>query len=190
MNIILFGPPAAGKGTQARRLSAERNMAHLATGDMLRAARSAGTPLGAKVADIMDRGELVSDEIVISLIEENLSQSDAAGGAIFDGFPRTVPQAEALEAVLNRRGESLDVVVHLKVDEDQLVGRVEKRLAEEGRTDDELDTFLHRLKGYGEYAGLLLPYYENQGKVRTVDGMRSPDEVFTAICAALDAVPA
>src|SRR5579862_8290563 len=110
MNLVLFGPPAAGKGTQAKRLVAERRMVQLSTGDMLRAARASGSALGKRVAGIMDRGELVSDEIVIALIEEALTESDKAGGAIFDGFPRTVAQAEALDRLLARRSSGIDMV--------------------------------------------------------------------------------
>lgn len=190
MNIILFGPPAAGKGTQAKRLAALRGMSHLSTGDMLRAARTAGTELGEKVAGIMDRGELVSDDIVIALIEERLPAAEAAGGAIFDGFPRTVAQAEALDAVLAKRGSQIDVVVCLVVDEAALIARITKRFEEEGRTDDNPETFINRLRQYEDLTAPLLPYYERQGKLRTVDGMDNPDAVFAAINATLDAVPA
>ncbi len=136
MNLILFGPPAAGKGTQAKRLVSNRGMVQLSTGDMLRAARSSGSPLGQRVAGIMDRGELVSDEIVIALIEEALPDAEAAGGAIFDGFPRTVAQAEALDDMLAGRGSRIDLVLRLRVDDDALLARVAGRFAAEGRADD------------------------------------------------------
>ena len=123
MNLILFGPPAAGKGTQAKRLVSERGMVQLSTGDMLRAARTSGSALGERVAGIMDRGELVSDEIVIDLIEEALPKAEAAGGAIFDGFPRTVAQAEALDDMLAGRGARIDLVLRLKVDDEALLHR-------------------------------------------------------------------
>ncbi len=190
MNVILFGPPAAGKGTQAKRLTTSRRMVQLSTGDMLRAAREAGTALGDRVADIMDRGELVSDDIVIALIEERLPNAEAAGGAIFDGFPRSQGQAEALDEALARRGSKIDVVLHLIVDEDELTARVRKRFVDEGRSDDTLEVFERRMHSYKEHTLPLIPYYQAQGKVREIDGMAAADRVFEAICATLDAVPA
>jgi adenylate kinase len=133
MNLILFGPPAAGKGTQAKRLVEERGMVQLSTGDMLRAAIASGSELGQRVNGVLARGDLVSDDIVIALIEERLAEAESAGGAIFDGFPRTVAQAEALDAMLARRGAKIDAVVRLKVDEAQLIDRIAKRFAEQGR---------------------------------------------------------
>jgi len=187
MNIILFGPPGAGKGTQAKRLVESRGWVQLSTGDMLRDARKAGTELGNRVAGIMDRGELVSDEIVIALIEERLADSDAAGGAIFDGFPRTVPQAEALDKLLASRSEPIAKVVRLVVDQDELVARVEKRAAEEGRADDTVEAFKVRLKAYNDQTAPLIPFYTGQNKLVDVDGMGTMDEVSARINAALDA---
>jgi adenylate kinase len=177
VNIVLFGPPAAGKGTQAKRLVAERRMVQLSTGDMLRAARSSGSELGRKVAGIMDRGELVSDEIVIALIEEALPTAEAAGGAIFDGFPRTVAQAEALDELLIRRGSRIDVVIRLVVDDEALMGRIAKRYAEEGRSDDNPEAFAVRLGAYNRQTAPLLPFYKSQGKLVEIDGMASVDKV-------------
>ena len=187
MNLILFGPPAAGKGTQAKRLVAERDMVQLSTGDMLRAARASGSELGRKVAAIMDRGDLVSDEIVIALIEERLPETEAAGGAIFDGFPRTVAQAEALDRMLAARGARIDKVVRLKVDDEALMARIAGRFAEEGRPDDNPDSFKVRLAAYNGQTAPLLPYYAAQGKLTEIDGMGSIDEVARALDAALDA---
>jgi adenylate kinase len=185
MNLILFGPPAAGKGTQSKRLVAERGMVQLSTGDMLRAARTSGTELGTRVASVMDRGELVSDEIVIALIEERLPETEAAGGAIFDGFPRTLAQAEALDRLLKGRGRRIDKVVRLKVDEDALIARITKRFTEEGRPDDNPETFKIRLAAYNAQTRPLLPYYEAQGKLSEVDGMRSVEQVAGEIDQAL-----
>ena len=185
MNLILFGPPAAGKGTQAKRLVAERGMVQLSTGDMLRAARASGSELGRKVAGIMDRGELVSDEIVIALIEERLPEAEAAGGAIFDGFPRTVAQAEALDAMLAARGSRIDRVIRLKVDDEALLARVTRRFREEGRADDNPESFKVRLGAYNAQTAPLLPYYEAQGKLSEVDGMGSVEAVAAAIAEAL-----
>jgi adenylate kinase len=186
MNLILFGPPAAGKGTQAKRLVETRRMVQLSTGDMLRAAIAAKSELGLKVAGIMERGELVSDEIVIALIEERLPEAEAAGGAIFDGFPRTLAQAEALDIMLKGRGAKIDQVIRLKVDDAQLMQRITGRFAESGRPDDNPETFKVRLDAYNTQTAPLLPYYEGQGKLTEVDGMGSIDQVAAAIDRALD----
>ncbi|HTN41539.1 MAG TPA: adenylate kinase [Asticcacaulis sp.] len=185
MNIILFGPPAAGKGTQAKRLVTTRGMVQLSTGDMLRAAIAAGSELGLKVKDILATGGLVSDEIVIDLIKENLPAAEAAGGAIFDGFPRTVAQAEALDAMLGERGAKIDKVVRLKVDETALVTRIEKRFAEEGRSDDNPEAYKVRLAAYNAQTAPLLPYYAAQGKLYEVDGMGAVEDVAARIDGAL-----
>jgi adenylate kinase len=188
MNLILFGPPAAGKGTQAKRLVTERGMVQLSTGDMLRAARSSGSALGQRVAGIMDRGELVTDEIVIALIEEALPAAEAAGGAIFDGFPRTMAQAEALDALLSRRGKRINLVLRLKVDDEALLARVAGRFEAEGRADDNPESFKVRLAAYNAQTAPLLPHYLAQGKLVEVDGMASIDEVARQIDAALKTV--
>jgi len=188
MNLILFGPPAAGKGTQAKRLVDERRMVQLSTGDMLRAAIASGSELGHRVAGIMQRGELVSDEIVIELIESRLPEAEAAGGAIFDGFPRTLAQAQALDLMLKGRGRRIDLVVRLKVDDAALKARVAGRFAESGRPDDNPESFNVRLAAYNSQTAPLLPYYEDQGKLVEVDGMGSVDQVARAIDAALGAV--
>jgi adenylate kinase len=187
MNLILFGPPAAGKGTQAKRLVETRNMVQLSTGDMLRAAIASGSELGKKVEGILARGELVSDEIVIALIEARLPEAEAAGGAIFDGFPRTLAQAEALDIMLKRRGSQIDRVIRLKVDDQALLTRIAGRFAESGRPDDNPESFKVRLGAYNEQTAPLLPYYENLGKLTQVDGMGSIEQVAQAIDAALDA---
>src|SRR5579871_3448037 len=187
MNIILFGPPAAGKGTQAKRLVAQRGMVQLSTGDMLRAARTSGSELGARVAGIMDRGELVSDDIVIALIEEALPEAEAAGGAIFDGFPRTVPQAEALDDLLRAKGTRIHLVLRLVVDDEALIARIAKRFADEGRSDDNPESFKVRLAAYNAQTAPLLPHYLAQGKLVEVDGMGSIEEVAREIDAVLDA---
>jgi adenylate kinase len=190
MNLILFGPPAAGKGTQAKRLVTERGMVQLSTGDMLRAAIAAGSPLGQRVAAIIQAGQLVSDEIVIALIEERLPEAEAAGGGIFDGFPRTIPQAQALDRLLEGRGRRIDKVVRLKVDDTALMARVAKRFEAEGRPDDNPETFKVRLQAYNAQTAPLLPYYEAQGRLYEVDGMGSVTEVARAIDEVLGKVPA
>jgi adenylate kinase len=185
MNLILFGPPAAGKGTQAKRLTAERGYVQLSTGDMLRAARKSGSELGLRVAAIMDSGSLVSDEIVIALIEDALNTHKGAPGFIFDGFPRTVAQAEALDAMLAKHGQRINCVVRLEVDAQKLMDRVAKRFADEGRADDNPDSFKVRLDAYLAQTAPLVPYYEAQGKMRGVDGMTDIESVSRAIADAL-----
>ncbi|HUZ11511.1 MAG TPA: adenylate kinase [Caulobacteraceae bacterium] len=186
MNLILFGPPAAGKGTQAQRLVATRCMVQLSTGDMLRAAIASGSALGRRVGGIMERGELVSDEIVIELVEERLPRAEGAGGAIFDGFPRTLAQAQALDAMLDRRRRPIDLVIRLKVTDAVLIERVAGRFAESGRPDDNPESFKVRLAAYNDQTAPLLPYYQSHNKLVEVDGMQPIDEVAAAIDAAID----
>lgn len=186
MNLILFGPPAAGKGTQAKKLVAERGYIQLSTGDMLRAARTSGTPLGKKVAGIMDSGGLVSDEIVIALIEEQLDRNPRAAGFIFDGFPRTMPQARALDAALAKRRRKVDVVIRMKVDEKALLARVTRRFEAEGRADDNPESFRKRLAAYNSQTAPLIPFYARQGKLAEIDGMASVDRVSASISRVLD----
>ena len=186
MNLVLFGPPGAGKGTQAKRLVSERGWVQLSTGDMLRAAVAAESDLGKRVKAIMDRGDLVSDDIVIELIEERLPEAEAAGGAIFDGFPRTVAQAQALDKLLEGRNTQIDTVLRLVVDQNELVARMEKRAREEGRADDTVEAFKNRLETYNSQTAPLIPYYEGQGKLIDVDGMGGIDEVAGRIDSALD----
>jgi len=187
MNLILFGPPAAGKGTQAKRLVEARKMVQLSTGDMLRAAIASGSELGRRVAGIMERGDLVSDEIVIELIEQRLPEAEAAGGAIFDGFPRTIAQAQALDEMLEHRGSRIDLVIRLKVEDEALMQRVAGRYAESGRPDDNPESFKVRLDAYNTQTAPLLPYYQTHKKLVQVDGMGSIGQVAAAIDEALDA---
>lgn len=187
MNLILFGPPAAGKGTQAKRLTAERGYVQLSTGDMLRAARKSGSELGQRCAAIMDAGNLVPDEVVIELIEDALAKHEGAPGFIFDGFPRTVAQAQALDAMLAKHKQQIDGVVRLEVDPQQLMDRIAKRFAEEGRADDNPEAYKVRLDAYFAQTAPLVPYYEQQQKMRNVDGMADVESVARAIATAIDA---
>lgn len=186
MNIILFGPPAAGKGTQAKKLVSERGLIQLSTGDMLRAARASGTELGKKVAGIMDRGDLVSDEIVIALIEEQIEINPSAKGFIFDGFPRTVAQAEALDILLAKHNTKVNAVIRLCVDDAALLDRVTKRFEDEGRKDDNPESFKIRLGNYNSQTAQLLPFYSAQGKLTEVDGMANIDTVSASVAQVLD----
>lgn len=185
MNLILFGPPAAGKGTQAKKLVAERGYIQLSTGDMLRAAVASGSELGNKVKSILESGALVSDDIVIALIDDQLDTNKGAAGFIYDGFPRTVGQAEALDKLLESRGEKVDSVIRLVVDEEALLARVTKRFEEQGRKDDNPETFSVRLEKYNADTAPLVPIYAERGILREVDGMASIDEVSAGIDAAL-----
>ena len=191
MNIILLGPPGAGKGTQAQHLVETRNMMQLSTGDMLRAARTSGTEMGKIVADVMDRGELVTDEIVIGLIREKL-QEGSEGGFIFDGFPRTLAQADALGELLADNGFALDAVVSLEVEDEILVQRVVNRAKEaisagkEARADDNEDSMRTRLMEYYKKTSPLIGYYHAKGSLKAINGLASIDEVQDSLENALD----
>ena len=184
MNLILFGPPGAGKGTQAKILQEDWRLPQLSTGDMLRAAIAAGTELGKKSKAIMDRGDLVPDDVVIGIIGERLDRPDCAKGAVFDGFPRTIPQAEALDKMLTSRGDRIDAVIELKVDDDAMVGRMENRVKENpgsARPDDNPETLKNRLGVYHKNTAPLLDFYRRQGKLKVVDGMAPIPQVAAAI---------
>lgn len=215
MNIILIGPPGAGKGTQARIIMDERGLVQLSTGDMLRAAVAAGTEVGKAADAVMKAGGLVSDDIVNGVVDERLDQADVrSNGAIFDGFPRTTPQAEALDAMLAKKGLSLDAVVNIQVNDDAMVGRIagrftcgncgegyhddDKKPAVEGvcdkcggsdfkrRKDDNAETVRARLVEYHAETAPLIAYYETTGKLKNVDGMADITDVTVAIKTALD----
>ena len=193
MRLILLGPPGAGKGTQAQHLVAKYGIVQLSTGDMLRAAVKAGTPLGQKVEGIMASGALCPDDVVVSIVEERIAQPDARKGFILDGFPRTVPQAEALDRMLARHGIALDAVIELRVDEEALIRRIESRIAEMQkrgeplRPDDNPDVLHRRLTAYREQTAPLIAYYRDHGMLRSIDGMAPIEQVADAIEEALNA---
>lgn len=194
MIVIFLGPPGAGKGTQAAHIVERYGVPQLSTGDMLRAARDAGTPMGLKAKEIMAAGNLVSDEIVAAIIEERIEAADCAKGFLLDGFPRTIPQAEMLDAILNKLGRAVDAVVELRVDEAVLVERLRSRIkdtlarGDKVRDDDNEETFAKRLDVYREQTAPLIPYYEGQGKLQVVDGMQTVEAVSAAIDAILDPI--
>jgi adenylate kinase len=191
MRLILLGPPGAGKGTQAQRLVAQHGLLPLSTGDMLRTAVNAGTPVGLRAKDIMARGELVPDDVVVAIVSDRIDQPDARNGFILDGFPRTVPQAHALDRMLAEKGLKLDAVIELRVDEGILLKRIEKRIAEMQargeplRDDDNPDVLRRRLLAYRDQTAPLVTYYKLQNVLRTVDGMATITDVAGAIDQAL-----
>ncbi len=187
MRLVLLGPPGAGKGTQAQRLVARHGIVQLSTGDMLRAAVAAGTPVGLKAKAVMDAGGLVSDEIVIGIIAERIGEPDAKNGFILDGFPRTVAQAEALDRLLTEKGLKLDAVIELVVDQEKLVNRILNRAAEAAakgepvRKDDDPVVFKTRLEAYNRDTAVVAPYYKARGQLKQIDGMAPIDQVTAAI---------
>jgi adenylate kinase len=187
--LLLLGPPGAGKGTQAQRLVVRLGIPQIATGDMLRAAVAAGTPVGREAKSFMEAGKLVPDEVVIGVAEERLSQPDARQGFILDGFPRTVGQAEALDRMLPKLGVSLERCVALAVDPDRLLGRLLKRAEIEGRVDDNEAAIRERMREYQAKTRPLLDYYRQRGVLREVDGVGTMDEVAELIEAALEGEP-
>ncbi len=189
MRLILLGPPGAGKGTQAAKLVAKFGIPQLSTGDMLRAAVAAGTPIGKAAKAVMDAGALVSDEIVIGIVADRIEEADAKPGFILDGFPRTVAQADALGVMLAGKGLKLDAVIMFDVDQSKLVDRIVKRAEETKargepvRKDDDPEVFKTRLVAYNRDTAIVAPYYEKLGLLRTIDGMKPVDDVAAQIAA-------
>jgi adenylate kinase len=214
MNLILLGPPGAGKGTQAYRIKEKYRLVHLSTGDMLRGAIAAGTEVGKLAKTIMDEGKLVSDDVINRLVEERIAAPDCAGGFLLDGFPRTVAQAEALDAMLEKRGDGITAVIEFAVDDEALIERIAGRFScancgagyhdkfqrpkvdgvcdqcggteFKRRSDDTPDAVRTRLASYHEQTAPLLPYYRGKGVLRTVDGMAEIDEVTAAVFEEID----
>ena len=190
MNILLLGPQGSGKGTQARRIAGEHGIAQIATGDMLRQAIAAETELGLQVKPIVDRGELVPDDLMIALIRERLDDEDTREGFILDGFPRTMAQALALDAMLAEIGRELDVVFELQIDDDVAIERLHKRAVEEGRTDDNSEAIARRLSEYHDKTEPLVGYYRLRGNLVGVHADNPIDKVFGEIEEALQTVAA
>jgi adenylate kinase len=185
MLIVFIGPPGAGKGTQSKRLLAHLAIGHLSTGDLLREAKAAGTPLGQQAAQYMDQGRLVPDSLVVDLVDEKLQQPQFERGCLFDGFPRTVAQARSLDETLAKRGTPLDLALELRADKDELVSRMLKRAGEERRADDNPQTFAHRFEVYRQQTQPLIDFYRFKGILSVIDGMGTQDQVFERIKAAI-----
>ncbi len=185
MRIVFIGPPGAGKGTQAERIVATYRLAHLSTGDMLRAARDARTQVGLKADQYMSQGQLVPDEIILAIIAQRMEEPDCRAGYLLDGFPRTTAQAEALDAMLSRKGTPLDGVLELDVPEEELF----RRLAGRGRADDKPEVIRQRLVAYRQQTAPLLDYYARRGLLKKIGGLGTIDEIFSRVKALLDSLP-
>ncbi|MFN8390909.1 MAG: adenylate kinase [Bdellovibrionota bacterium] len=181
MRVVFLGPPGAGKGTQAKMLSSDAKLAHISTGDMLRAAVAEGSDLGKRVQSIMDSGQLVPDDLIIDIIRERIAKPDATAGYILDGFPRTVKQAEALTAMLAKQGAAIDAVVSFELDETELLSRLANRRGAESRADDDVTVQKERLRVYKEQTEPLIEFYGSRGALRKVDASGSVDQVFQGL---------
>lgn len=186
---MLLGPPGSGKGTQAERLTASYGIPHIATGDIFRALVQEETPLGRQLKAFLDRGELVPDSVVIEVIRQQLSRSEAQHGFVLDGFPRTVPQAEALDALLAELGRPLDAVLYLQADRQTLINRLVQRAVVENRSDDRPDVIPHRIDVFLEQTAPLIDYYRQQGKLKLIDATQTPDRVAASLREAIQAPP-
>jgi adenylate kinase len=188
LNLVLFGPPGAGKGTQSAKLIEKYQLVHISTGDLFRMHISNDTDLGKRVKQILADGMLVPDSITIDMLEEEVKKNPDAKGFIFDGFPRTVAQAEALDVYLEKNGQQINGVVQLEVNEDEIKTRIAERQKVSGRADDDADKLLKRIDEYFSKTVHVLPYYEAQGKVSKVNGIGNIEEIFSNICTAIDAL--
>ena len=186
MRLVLLGAPGSGKGTQATRLKEHLQVPHVSTGDLLRAEVKAGSPLGLQAKEVMARGELVSDDILLGMLEDRFSREDMANGFILDGYPRNLAQAAALDALLERIGQPMDAAIQLEVDNELLIDRLAGRAQAEGRADDNPESVRKRLQVYDEQTAPVIGYYRDAGKLGVVDGVGSLDEVFARILGALD----
>jgi adenylate kinase len=189
MRLVLLGAPGSGKGTQAARLKTALGVPHISTGDMLRAAVAAGTPMGLKAKAVMEAGQLVSDDILLGMLEDRLAQADAGAGFILDGYPRNLAQADALDHLLAKIGQPLDAVIKLEVPNEAIVGRCEIRFKAEGRADDNPETVRKRLAIYAEQTAPVADFYASRGKLQAVDGVGELDEVTARIRRALASEP-
>ena len=186
LNIVIFGPPGAGKGTQSKLIIEKYKLTHISTGDILRNEISNKTPLGIEAKKLTDKGELVPDDIVIGMVKNKIDSVENTKGFIFDGFPRTIEQAEALDELLKERNTSISVMIALHVEEEELVERLLKRCEEEGRSDDNLETIRNRIKVYNNVTCLVCDYYDKTFRFKSIDGSGSIEEIFDRICVVID----
>ena len=189
MRLVLLGAPGSGKGTQATRLREHLQVPHISTGELLRAAVKAGTPLGLQAKAVMEAGSLVSDEIVLGMLEERLTAGDTGNGFILDGYPRNLAQANALDALLTKLAQPVDIAVQLDVDTELLIGRLAGRAQAEGRADDSPEAVRNRLKVYNDATAPVVDFYRNSGRLACVDGVGGMDEVFSRILSTLAPTP-
>ncbi len=183
LNLLLFGPPGAGKGTQALKIAEKFGLIHISTGDLLRAEVAGGTELGKAAKSLMDKGILVSDDIVVGMIDAKISSNSSVKGFIFDGFPRTLPQAKALDELLAKHNQSIDITLALEVDKEELYNRISLRGKSSGRADDQdKNTFLKRMQVYNTETAPLKDYYKNQGVLVTINGIGEIEDVFNSLC--------
>ena len=189
MRLVLLGAPGSGKGTQAARLKEHLQVPHISTGDLLRAEVAAGSPLGLQAREVMARGDLVSDDILLGMLKDRFSRDDTRAGFILDGYPRNLAQAAALDRLLQDLGQKFDAAIQLAVDNEQIIERLAGRAAAEGRADDTPDSVRHRLNVYDEQTAPVIEFYRAQGQLTVVDGVGSLDEVFNRIVEALAPVP-
>lgn len=187
LNIVIFGPPGAGKGTQSEKIIEKYQVKHISTGDLFRWHTKNDTPLGLKVKEIMNSGQLVSDDITIAMLREEVEKNPQASGFLFDGFPRTVPQAEALDGLMKSMGTEIHAVVELEVTEEEVRSRIAKRKELEGRADDADDKLEKRIQEYFSKTVHVLPYYKDQNRLSSVNGIGAIDDIFGSIATVLDA---
>jgi adenylate kinase len=189
LNLILFGPPGSGKGTQAAKLIEKYNLLHISTGDLFRAEITNGTALGLEAKSYIDKGALVPDSVTVNMLKSKMEQHPTVEGVIFDGFPRTIPQAEALDEMLNSKGTEVSLLLSLLVDDSEIISRIVKRGASSGRTDDtDAEIIQNRINTYKSQTTPVADYYSKFGKTKTVEGVGSVDEIFESLCAEIDAV--
>lgn len=190
LNIVMFGAPGAGKGTQSELIEKRYNLIHLSTGDILRAEIKNGSELGKQVEAVISKGQLVSDELIIALLEQEISRHADANGFIFDGFPRTQVQASALDEMLAKHGEKVSIMLALSVEENELIKRLLNRGATSGRADDNLETIRKRITVYNEQTAPVMKYYEQKGLLRAISNDTTVEECFAQVCKAIDAAKA
>jgi adenylate kinase len=189
LNLILFGPPGSGKGTQAAKLIEKYNLLHISTGDLFRAEITNGTALGLEAKSFIDKGALVPDSVTVNMLKSKMEQHPTVQGVIFDGFPRTIPQAEALDEMLQSKGTEVSLLLSLLVDDSEIISRIVKRGASSGRTDDtDPEIIQNRINTYKSQTTPVADYYSKFGKTKTVEGVGSVDEIFESLCAEIDAV--